>query len=299
MHFVSALSNPIAKVFAHTFGYEELGVFGPAVEALGQANLVCSERLAMRFAGGVLVRRSVPDVAIDDDERRPVFRIEECLVTARQHLHVIRITDPGDIPSVAHESGHDVFAERPGGGAIERYLIVVVHPAEIAELEMPGKGGGFGGNALHQISIAAHGIDIEIENLKAGTIIGGSQPAARDGDAYTVSTTLTQRSGGGFYSGGQMGLGVPGSAAAELSKALDLVERDGQFVGDLGIAFHPPYACEIKKRIAEHVCVAVGEHEAIAVRPYGILGIVTQELLPKRVRNRRESHGCARVAGIC
>src|ERR1700739_494063 len=101
MQFVPALSNPIAKVFADTFRYEKLGIFRPSVKAFRQANFLLPERLAMSFAGVLLVRRSVSDVAIDHDKSRPVMRVEKNLISPRQHFEVIRITDSGDIPSVA------------------------------------------------------------------------------------------------------------------------------------------------------------------------------------------------------
>src|SRR5205085_4141475 len=42
----AARANAALKVLAHLFGDEELGVFGPAVGALRQANRLLAERLA-------------------------------------------------------------------------------------------------------------------------------------------------------------------------------------------------------------------------------------------------------------
>src|SRR6185369_3283860 len=43
---------------------------------------------------------------------------------------------------------------------------------------------------------------------------------------------------------------------------------------------------------------AGGEHEAVAVRPDGILRIEAQEALPKAVDGRRHPHGRAGVTGV-
>src|SRR5207302_3768975 len=48
---VSTFSDAFAEVLTYSFGYEKLGVFGPAVEAFRQTNFFFSERLAMSFAG--------------------------------------------------------------------------------------------------------------------------------------------------------------------------------------------------------------------------------------------------------
>src|SRR5204862_5577192 len=61
-----------AEVVGYGVGHEELRVLRPPVRLLGQADLVLTERLAVRGARVVLVRRPPADVAVDDDQRRPV-----------------------------------------------------------------------------------------------------------------------------------------------------------------------------------------------------------------------------------
>ena len=73
----AAPADPGGEVLLDPVGDEELGVFGPAVGALGLAHLLLAERLAVRGGGVLLVRRAVADVRVDDDQRRPrLLRLE-------------------------------------------------------------------------------------------------------------------------------------------------------------------------------------------------------------------------------
>ena len=58
-------------------GTRNLRVLGPAVAALGEADLFLAERLAVGRGGVLLVRRTVADVAVEDDEGRPALRLPE------------------------------------------------------------------------------------------------------------------------------------------------------------------------------------------------------------------------------
>src|SRR5215831_8252396 len=74
-------SSPGAGVemLAHALRHQELCVFGPAVAALGKSNLLLAERLPVGCTGVLLVRSSVPDMTLQDDERRLVFDVPETL----------------------------------------------------------------------------------------------------------------------------------------------------------------------------------------------------------------------------
>src|SRR3954447_18133587 len=109
----------------------ELLVFGPAVAAFGEANLLLAERLAVRRARILLVRRAIADVAVDDDQRLTVTGLAEGLEGTREHLQVVGIAHPRDVPAVADESRGDVVATRQRGVALDGDLVVVVDPTEV------------------------------------------------------------------------------------------------------------------------------------------------------------------------
>ena len=62
-------------MFVDAVGNEKLVVLGPAVVLLGELDLFFAERFAVGGFGVLLVRRALADVAVDDDQRRPVRRV--------------------------------------------------------------------------------------------------------------------------------------------------------------------------------------------------------------------------------
>ena len=69
---LAALADPVPEMLVYALGNVEAGILRPAVGALGQTDFLLAERLTMGGAGVLLVRRTVRDVAIHDDQRRPV-----------------------------------------------------------------------------------------------------------------------------------------------------------------------------------------------------------------------------------
>ena len=61
-------TDPLLKVLIDALRDKKLRVFGPAVVALGGANFLFAERLAVRFPGVLLFRSAKSDVTVDDDQ---------------------------------------------------------------------------------------------------------------------------------------------------------------------------------------------------------------------------------------
>ena len=97
----AALADHLGEVLLDPVGDEELRVLGPAVEALGLPDLLLAERLAVGLGRVLLVRRAVADVAVDDDQRRPLLLVLELVEGAGDQLEVVGVADPGDVPAVA------------------------------------------------------------------------------------------------------------------------------------------------------------------------------------------------------
>ncbi len=134
---LTSLPDAVGEVLGHFVRDEELRVLGPAVVPLRRTDLVLSERLAVRRARVLLRGRAPADVAVDDDQGRAVVLLLERLEGSGQHLEVVRVTDPGDVPAVGDEARGDVLGEGERRVALDRDLVVVVDPAEVRELEVP------------------------------------------------------------------------------------------------------------------------------------------------------------------
>ncbi len=69
---LSTQAHTLVEVLVNFVGHEELGVLGPAVVAFREPDLILAQGLAMGGAGVLLVRRAPTDVAVDDDQGRPL-----------------------------------------------------------------------------------------------------------------------------------------------------------------------------------------------------------------------------------
>ena len=67
----STLADAFLEVFVDAVGNQKLRVLGPAVKLLYQPDFLLAQRFAVRLKGILLMRRAVPDVAVDDDQRGP------------------------------------------------------------------------------------------------------------------------------------------------------------------------------------------------------------------------------------
>ena len=88
-----APAQSFLEMLANTGRHEKLGIFGPAVAALGQAYFLFAKRLAVGCAGVVFVRCAKPDMAVHDDQCRCIVRLPEPLDGLRQASPVIGVTD--------------------------------------------------------------------------------------------------------------------------------------------------------------------------------------------------------------
>src|SRR5207253_5392723 len=99
------------EVLADAIGDQELCVLRPAVAALGQANLLVTERLAVGRRRVVLVRGAVADVAVEDDERGAPLRLPEDAERVLDALEVVGVAHAKDVPAVGEKSRGDVLRE--------------------------------------------------------------------------------------------------------------------------------------------------------------------------------------------
>src|SRR4029077_17188162 len=107
-------------------------------------------------AGGVLLmRRTVADMALDDDQARPILDALGNRDRVGDALAIVGIADPLHMPAIGEKSPGDIFAEGKSGIALDRDVVAVVDPAEVAELLMPGERGSFAADPHHHAAVAA------------------------------------------------------------------------------------------------------------------------------------------------
>src|SRR6266404_796712 len=139
--FAASPPNSGLEVLIHSVGHEKLGVRRPAIRLLYELDLIFAERLAVRSTCILTMRRTIADMTIDDYDRWSSRRsrgIPQCVLDA---IQVIGIPNAKDVPSVREKAARHILGEGNIGFTFDRDVIVVVDPAEIIELEVPGDRG--------------------------------------------------------------------------------------------------------------------------------------------------------------
>src|SRR5690348_627498 len=77
IEFASALADPVAEILEYAVGNEELCVLGPTIILFRKPHFLLTQRFAVGFVGILLVRRSVADMAVEDDQSRAIFGFEK------------------------------------------------------------------------------------------------------------------------------------------------------------------------------------------------------------------------------
>ncbi len=175
--------------------------------------------------GILLVRRAVADMALDDDQGRPVVGALGVGDRVGDPLAVVGVADPLDLPAIAEKAGGDILAEGERGVALDRDVVAVVDPAEVAEPQMAGERGRLAADALHHAAVAAQRVDVVVEDVEAGPVEVPGQPIGGDRHADAVGDALAERAGRGLDPRGQMVFGMARAFAAELAEMLQVVER--------------------------------------------------------------------------
>src|SRR5712672_1144396 len=296
--FAAPSSNPGLEMLVYPAGNQELGVGRPTVSLLHQLDLVFAERLAVRGTGILPMRRTIADMTIDDYDRGSARRPCGIPQRALDAIQIVGIPDTNDVPSIRQESPGDVFGERDIGLAFDGDVIVVVDPAEVIELQVPGDRGCLARDSFHHAAIAAECVNAVSEQFKIWLVVTRGEPLFRNGHAHTRGHTLSERTGGCFHARGPTVLRVPSAAAPELPERLEVVDRDGGAAQNFIFWIDGFDSCEVQDRVQQSRCVPRGKHEAIAIHPNGIFRVEPQKPLPQAVNRGGHTHRRAGVTGI-
>ncbi|MNV66264.1 hypothetical protein D3C71_1590090 [compost metagenome] len=164
--------------------------------------------------------------------------------------------------------------------AVDRDVVVVPEDDQLVELEVAGKRDGFLADAFHEAAVTGEHIGVVLHQVLAELV---AQLTFGDCHADGVGDALAERTGGRLDAGGVAVFRVAGGAGAELAEILDLLD------GDVFVAR------QIEQRIKQHRAMAGRQHEPVAVRPGGILGVEAEEAREEDCRYVSRTHGQAGV----
>ncbi|MNL27300.1 hypothetical protein D3C87_1488830 [compost metagenome] len=189
------------------------------------------------------------------------------------------------VPAVGFETLRGVVGEPVHHVAVDRDAVVIPQRDQLVQLERAGQRAGFVADAFHQAAIAQEHIGVMVDDVVAGAVEFLAQQALGQRHAHRVGDALAQRAGGGFHARRDAVLGVAGGLAVQLAEVAQFLDR--QVV-----------AGQVQQRVDQHRTVAVGQHEAVAVGPVRVRGVMLQVPAPERHGDIRHAHRCTGVTGI-
>ena len=137
-------------------------------------------------------------------------------------------------------------------------------------------------DALHEAPVAGDDVGVVVDEVGAEAL---AQDALGDRHADGVAEALAERPGRDLDARRVAGLGVARRARLVLAERLDVGELEA-------------VAGEVQHRVLEDRGVPVGEHEAVAVGPGGVGGVVLEDPAVEDVGERGERHRRALVAAV-
>ena len=203
-------------------------------------------------------------------------------IAASIAVDVVAVGDRGRVPAVGAEARGAILGESDRGAGGEGHVVVVVEADQLAELQMAGQRGGFGGDAFHQIAITDQRVGVVVDDRDAVAVVARRQLCLGDRHPDRIAEALAERTGGDLDAGRVRAFGMPRRAAGPLPELLEVVQR--QVV-----------AAHVQEAVEQRGAVPGREHEAVAVGPSRIGRIAFEIARPQRVGHRR---GAERQAGM-
>ena len=247
---------------------------------------------AMALGGALHFRDALSDDGLGDDQLRAAgLGLLGLVDRLGDGDDVVTVGERLDVPADGLEAGGDVFALRLVGRGIERDVVRIVNEDQVVELLVAGEGDGFQCDAFLHATVTGEGDDMVVEDRMLGGVEAGLGHFAGEGETDGVGDTLDERASRALDAGRLMKLRVAGSLGVQLAEVLHLIDRE-------------VVAAKVQPAVQEHRAVAGGEHEAVAVEPAGLGGIVREGVAVKgradlgRAEREAQMPGRALVDGI-
>jgi len=146
--------------------------------------------------------------------------------------------------------------------------------------QLTGEGRSLVADAFFEVAVAADDERVVVADVRAET---GAQRPLGDAEADGVGEALTEGAGRDLDTRRVVHLGVTGCAALPLTELLEILE--GQ-----------PVAGQVEHGVLQDAGVTRRQHEAVAVRPHRIRGVVLHHPRPEHMGQGRERHRRPRVS---
>ncbi len=273
----------LAEALPDLLGDDERLRGRPPQRGAGRRGRLGPERLAVRLAA-VLLGAGPADVGADADQRGRVLGGGGLLERRRDRGEVVAVVDVERAPPVGGEARLHVLGEGQVGGPFDGDVVVVVQHREAAEPEVAGERRRLVRDPFHHVAVARDHPGPVVDDRHAVAVEARREVALGERHAHGGGEALPERAGRALDAGGEPVFRVTGCLRPPLAEALQLLERQA-------------VAEKVEQRVQHRGRVAGGEHEAVAVRPRRVGGVVAEEAAPQHVRHRGRPQGHAGVSG--
>ena len=247
----------------------------------------------MHIVRAGLVGRTLADDGLAADQGRLAVRERGLLLRLDQggfhRGRVVAIHIRNHMPAVGGEARRRIVGEPAFDMAVDRDAVVIVEGDQLGQTQRSGQRAGLVADALHHAAITQERIGVVVNDVVTGVLIFAvefrGQQLLGQRHAHGIGDALAQWTGGGFHARRHAHFGVTGGLAVQLAETLDLRHR--QVV-----------AGQVQQRIEQHGAVAVGQHEAVAIRPVRVDRVVLEVAVPQHLGDVGHAHGGTRVAGL-
>jgi len=244
-----------------------------------------AERSSMHAVRARLVGRAPADDGLAADQRW-LLAFGLCgLNGPLDGDRIVSIHVTHHVPAIGLEPPRRVVGEPAVDLTIDRDAVVVVEAGQLAELERSGKRAGLVRHAFHQAAIADENPRPVVDHLVARAVERCGEKLLRKRHAHGVGEALAQRAGGGLDAEVRLDLGMARGVRAELTEVLQLLEVER-------------IARQVQQRVKQHRTVAVRQHEAVAIDPLRVAGVVLEVVGPQHLGDVGHAHRHARVPGV-
>ena len=194
----------------------------PAQRFAGQ----CDFRITQRRAVGVVSTRFVRGAEADDgfahQQGRFVCHSARFFYCTFNRVSIVAINATHNVPAVGFETCCGVVGEPAFNVTVDRDTVVVIERNQFAQLQGSCQGAHFVRNAFHHAAVAHERVGEVVYDVVTRTVELRRQRLLSNRHTHSVSNTLTQRAGGGFYASGVTHFRVTWSFRVQLTEVFQL-----------------------------------------------------------------------------
>src|SRR5258706_3443055 len=108
----STLPDPSREGFINALRNQKLCLRRPVITPLSETDFLIAERFTVRFRRVLLMRGTVTDMAVQDNESGAAFGLPENCERMLDSVDIVSVTDTQNVPSISEEPRGNIFRER-------------------------------------------------------------------------------------------------------------------------------------------------------------------------------------------